>query len=224
MRDRTRFFGIAFATLALSSSPAFSQAQPQSRIPQQIVINGQMASGAYVTAAGGQMQSFTCPSPQQYSTADGSSQGWACYEQTTGVWLLNAVPPAPAQTAPVPTPVPTAPPQVVAPEPPGVWYPRMPPTVVYPAPPTVVYQQPAVIYPQPTTIIVQQPAPATVVYAPPPPPVVVAPTYPSSVVIGRAAIDAAGRIASAVILNSHHAREYYYYDYAPYPGRGRGRR
>src|SRR4029434_6901467 len=118
MRDRTRFFGIALVTsLALSSSPAFSQAQAQTRIPQQIVINGQMASGAYVTAAGGQMQSFTCPSPQQYTTADGSSQGWACYEQTTGVWLLNAVPPAQTQTAPVPTPVPspvpTPPPQVV---------------------------------------------------------------------------------------------------------------
>jgi hypothetical protein len=228
MRDRTRFVGIAFvATLALSSSPAFSQAQPQSRIPQQIVINGQMASGAYVTAAGGQMQSFTCPSPQQYATADGSSHGWACYEQTTGVWLLNAVPPQ-AQTAPVPTPVPspapTPPPQVVVPEPPPVWYPRMPPAVVYQPPTTVVYQQPAVIYQQPTTVVVQQPAPATVVYAPPPPPVVVAPTYPSSVVIGKAAIEAAGRIASAVILNSHHPQEYYYYDYGPFPGRGRGRR
>jgi hypothetical protein len=227
MRDRTRFFGIAFvATFALSSSPAFSQAQTQSRIPQQIVINGQMASGAYVTVAGGQMQSYTCPSPQHYTTADGSSQGWACYEQTTGVWLLNAVPPAQAQTAPapVPSPAPAPAPQVVAPEQPPVWYPRMPPAVVYQTPPTVVYQQPAVIYQQPTTVVVQQPAPATVIYAPPPPPVVVAPTYPSSVVLGRAAIDAAGRIASAVILNSHHGREYYYYDYSPYPGRGRGRR
>ena len=228
MRDRTRFFWIAFVTtFVLSASPAFSQAQAQTRIPQQIVINGQMASAAYVTVAGGQMQSFTCPSPQQYTTADGSSQGWACYEQTTGVWLLNAVPPAPAQTAPVPTPVPTpAPtsPQVVVPEQPPVWYPRMPPAVVYQPPPTVVYQQPAVIYPQPTTVVVSQPAPPTVVYAPPPSPVVVAPTYPSSVVLGKAAIEAAGRIASAVILNSHHGREYYYYDYGPYPGRGRGRR
>jgi hypothetical protein len=224
MRDRTRFFGIAFVTiLALSASPAFSQAQTQSRIPQQIVINGQMASGAYVTAAGGQMQSYTCPSPQQYTTADGSSQGWACYEQTTGVWLLNAVPPQPAPGQnPVPSPAPAAP-QVVAPESPGVWYPRMPPAVVYQPPPTVVYQQPAVVYTQPATVVVQQPAPTTVVYAPPPPPVVVAPTYPSSVVLGKAAIDAAGRIASAVILNSGH-REYYYYDYGRYPARGRGHR
>jgi hypothetical protein len=226
MRDRTRFFGIAFVTtIALTVSPPLSQAQTQGRIPQQIVINGQMVSGAYVTSAGGQMQSFTCPSPQQYTTADGGSQGWACYEQTTGVWLLNAVPPAPAQTAPAPTPVPSpAPaPQVVVPEQPPVWYPRMPPAVVYQPTPAVVYQQPAVIYPQPTTVIVSQPAPPAVIYAPPPPPVVVAPAYPSSVVLGRAAIEAAGRIASAVILNSGHTREYYYYDYG-HPGRGRGRR
>jgi hypothetical protein len=53
MRDSLRFFGLALvATLALSPSPAFSQAQTtQGRIPQQIVINGQNASGAYVTTA-----------------------------------------------------------------------------------------------------------------------------------------------------------------------------
>src|SRR4029453_17680061 len=118
MRDSLRFVGLALvAMLALSPSPAFSQAQTtQGRIPQQIVINGQNASGAYVTTAGGQIQSFTCPSPQQYTTADGSSHGWACYEQTTGVWLLSAVPPAQAQTAPVPAPVPApAPPPVIVP-------------------------------------------------------------------------------------------------------------
>jgi hypothetical protein len=94
--------------------------------------------------------------------------------------------------------------------------------VIYQAPPpqTVIYQ------PAPTTVIYQQPAPTTVVYAPaPPPPVVVAPAYPSSVILGKAAIDAAGRIASAVILNSHHPREYITYNtYEIGPGRGRGRR
>jgi hypothetical protein len=82
---------------------------------------------------------------------------------------------------------------------------------VYQAPPTVVYQAPqvvyapapaAVVYPQPATVIYQQPAPATVVYTSPRP-VIVEPAYSPSVVLGRAAIDAAGRIASAAILNSH---------------------
>src|SRR5438552_1379064 len=135
MRDRVVFLGIAFVTtIALSASAGFSQVPAtQSRIPQQIVINGQMASGAYVTTTGGQIQSFTCPSPQHYMTADSSSQGWACYEQTTGVWLLNAVPPAQTQVAPAPAPVPVpAPlPQVVVPQ----------PQVVIPQPPVVIYQQ-----------------------------------------------------------------------------------
>jgi hypothetical protein len=203
MRERARFLGIAIiATSALLPSAAFSQAQAaQNRIPQQIVINGQMANGAYVTGGGGQLQSFSCSTPQHYTTADGSSQGWACYEQTTGVWLLNALAPAQVQ-APAPVPVPQPAPQQ--------------PVVIYqqPPPPAVIYQQPpAVIYQQPHAVIYQQPAP-TVVYAPAPRPVVVAPAYPSSVVLGRAAINAAGRIASAAIIaNSRHSRDYYpYYD------------
>ena len=208
MRNRVLFFGIAFVvTLALSTSTGFSQVQTtQNRIPQQIVINGQMASGAYVTAGGGQMQGFTCPAPQHYTTADGSSQGWACYEQTTGVWLLNAVPPAQAQVAPAPAPAPAPVPQPVLQQP-VVIYQQAPPTVIYQqAPPTVVYQQPA-------TIVYSQPAPTTVVYAPAPRPVIVAPAYPSSVILGRAAIDAAGRVASAAILNSRRSRDYYTYNY-----------
>src|SRR5688572_33311033 len=140
MRDRVFFLGIAIVgTLALSPSAAFSQVQATpTRIPQQIVINGQMAGGAYVTGSGGQLQSFTCPSPQQYTTADGNSQGWACYEQTTGVWLLNAVPPAPvAQAVPAPPPAPVIVPQ------PSV----QPPFVVFPRP--VAVQAPVVIYQAP---------------------------------------------------------------------------
>jgi hypothetical protein len=218
MRDRVFFLGIAIVgILALSPSVAFSQAQTTpTRIPQQVVINGQMASGAYVTGTGGQLQSFTCPSPQQYTTADGNSQGWACYEQTTGVWLLNSVPPTPAPQAVPAAPAPVAAPQGSAP-PPFVVFPRPAPVVVYQAPPTVVYQPATVIYPQP---------PATIVYAPvPPPPVVVAPAYPSSVILGKAAIDAAGRIASAVILNSGHPREYITFNtYGIGRGHDRGRR
>src|SRR5262249_3963614 len=40
----------------------------------------------------GTVQTYACPSPQQYVTLDQSSSGWAC-EQTTGVWLLHALPP-----------------------------------------------------------------------------------------------------------------------------------
>src|SRR4029453_1930586 len=218
MKNRVVLF-FAMSVIALSMmfpSLGFSQAQAgENRIPQQIVINGQMASGAYVTASGGQIQNYSCPMPQHYTTADGSSQGWACYEQTTGVWLLNAIPPAQAQPVPVPAPAPAPAlaPQIV-PQPPVI-YQQAPPVVVYPQPqPAVIYQAPppAVIYQQPPTVIYQQPIP-TVVYAPAPRPVIVAPAYPSSVVLGRAAINAAGKIASAVILNEHHSRNRYdYYD------------
>ena len=228
MRDRVLFFGIAVVGVLVSSTSGFSQIQAtQNRIPQQVVINGQMASGAYVTAAGGQIQSFTCPAPQHYTTADGSSQGWACYEQTTGVWLLNAVGPAQTpQVAPAPAPAPApmpAPPmivQTVAPPPAVIYQQAPPPTVIYQPPPaTVVYQQPP-------TVIYSPPAPTTVVYTPAPRPVVVEAVYPSSVILGRAAINAAGRIASAAILNSHHSREYNvynHYDYDRDRGRDRGR-
>jgi hypothetical protein len=191
------------AVLALTPSAAFARAQGvQNRIPQQVIINGQSANGAYVTTQGGQIQSFTCPSPQHYTTADGSSQGWACYEQSTGVWLLNSL--APTQHQPSPAPVPVAPPVQ---QPPAIVYQQAPP-------PTVIYQQPlpaTVIYQQPPAIIYQQAVPA-VVYAPAPRPVVVAPAYPSSVVLGTAAIEAAGRIASAAIAGSRHREYYYYYD------------
>ena len=213
MGHRVRFLGISLVVMSALSVEGFAQTQPdQNRIPQQIVINGQMANGAHVTTAGGQIQSYTCPSPQHYTTADGSSQGWACYDQTTGVWLLNAVPPPQAQ-APAPAPVPAPVPQAV-PQQPSVIYPQAPAQVVYaPAQPVVVYQPapPTVVYQQPPTVIYQQPAP-TVVYAPAPHPVVVAPVYPSTVVLGAAAINAAGRIASAAILSSHRSVNYYYYD------------
>ena len=232
---RSRAFCLAAGSavlLTVFASEGFSRAQGgQNRIPQQIVINGQMVNGAIVIAPGGQVQSFTCSSPQHYVTADGASQGWACYEEATGVWLLSALPPAQAQPAPAPVPVPvpqqppvqqpqSQQPAVIYPQaPPSVVYPQAPPAVVYPqAPPTVVYQQPAptVIYQQPPTVIYQQ-APPTVVYQQvpptvvytPTPTVVVAPAYPSSVVLGTAAINAAGRIASAAIY-SHHQRGYYY--------------
>src|SRR5439155_1093934 len=79
----------------------------------------------------------------------------ACYEETTGVWLLNALPPAQSQSAPVPVPSPQQ------------------PSVIYQPAPPVVYQTPTVIYQQPPTVVYQ--APPTVVYTVPVPPVVIAP-------------------------------------------------
>lgn len=163
--------------LALGSE-AFSQVQPvQSRILQQVIINGQAVNGVHVLAATGGFQSFTCPNPQQYMAADGSSHGWVCFEQATGTWLLNALPPAQVQVIPQP-----------------------------------VYQQPAVIY---------QPAP-TVVYTAPVYPVVVASAYPSSVVLGSAAIHAVGHIASAAIV-SHGGGHYGGAHYSSFSGHHGGR-
>src|SRR5215831_229326 len=84
--------------LLVTAVSGFSQAQPaQNRIPQQVVINGQTVNAVHVVAAGGGFQAYTCLNPQQYTAVDGSSQGWACYEQSTGVWILHALPPAQAQ-------------------------------------------------------------------------------------------------------------------------------
>ena len=190
MKKRAVFLAAGLALLWAVSG--FSQVRAaQNRIPQSIVINGQTVNGAYVTAPGGQLQSFTCPAPQHYVTSDGASQGWACYEETTGVWLLNALPSAQSQSAPVPVPGPQQ------------------PSVIYQPAPPVVYQTPTVIYQQPPPTVVYQAHP-TVVYTAPVPPVVVAPAYPPSVILGTAAINAAGRIASAAIIGSRHNRVYYF--------------
>ena len=177
--------GLTIVLALAISAPAFAQAQPvQSRIPQQVIINGQKVNGAYVAAANGGMQSFTCSNPQQYVTPDNAMQGWACFDQATGVWLLNALPPS---TQPAPQA------QAQAPAPAGAPLPSQPPAVVY--------QQPAVIY--------QQPYPSTVIYTTPAP-VVYAPAYPPGVLLGAAAINATGRIVSAAILGSRYPGFYYY--------------
>jgi hypothetical protein len=189
-------------TQLVTAVPGFSQVQPaQNRVPQQVIINGQTVTAVHVIAPVGGFQTYTCTNPQQYSTADGSSQGWACYESSTGVWLLNALGPVQAQIPqpPAQTPQPqvqTAPP-APAPLPPPAPLPQaQPPAVYYPQPaPTVIYQQPpAVIYTAP-------------VY---PAPYVYAPVYSPGVVLGAAAIGAAGRIISSAIIGG-----YRYPYYAP---------
>ena len=206
------------AAVVTAAIPSYSQVQPaQTRIPQQVAINGQTVNAVSVVAEGGGAQTYRCLNPQQYVSLDGASQGWACYDQASGVWLLNALPPAQAQAPPVQPQVQTAPPvqqpQVQRAPLPQYQYPApLPqttrPAVVYPQQPTVVYQQPpVVVYQQPPTVVYQQPpvvyqsAPTVVYTTPvyPASPVVVAPAYPSSVILGAAAINAAGRIISAAV-------------------------
>ena len=132
------------------SAPVFAQAvSVQNRIPQQVIINGQRANGVFVSAGNGGLQTFTCPNPQQYGTPDGASQGWACFDQATGVWLLNALPPSSPSVQAVPAPVL-----------------QQPPTVIYQAPPTVIYQQPipaTVVYTMPAPVVVAPAYPSSVV-------------------------------------------------------------
>src|SRR3954470_21753636 len=80
------------------ATPAHAQIGPpaQTRTAETIIINGQETQGVMVTD-NGVLQSYTCPSPQPYTAADGSSTGWACFDQASGMWLLNAQ--APAQSA-----------------------------------------------------------------------------------------------------------------------------
>jgi hypothetical protein len=164
--------GLSGALSLALSIETFAQAQPvaQNRIPQQVIINGQTVNGAYVTAPNGGMQTFTCSNPQPYVTPDSAAQGWACFDQATGVWLLHAVPPAPQAVQPAPVPAQPAP------------LPAQPPAVIYQQPATVIYAAPA--------------------------PVIYAPAYPPGVVLGTAAINAAGGIVSAALL-PRYPRVYY---------------
>ena len=139
--------GFVAGLVLVLSAQGFAQVQSvQNRIPQQVIINGQRVNGSHVIAPNGGMQTFTCPDPQQYVTPDGAAQGWACFDQATGVWLLNALPLSPQPVQQVPAPVQ-----------------QQPPAVIYQQPPTVIYQQPV-----PATIIYTTPAPVIVapVYRP----------------------------------------------------------
>ncbi len=100
MKVRQILFGTALAlTLIIATgTEGFSQGETASnRIPQQIVVNGHPAKGAYVRNAAGGMQSYKCPNPQSYTTPDGASSGWACYDESTATYLLNALPAARSQ-------------------------------------------------------------------------------------------------------------------------------
>jgi hypothetical protein len=75
------------------SSIVFAQTAPsEDRIVQPIIVNGQSAEGV-IMIDNGAIQTHTCPSPQPYTTPNQSETGWACLDQTTGMWMLHALPP-----------------------------------------------------------------------------------------------------------------------------------
>src|SRR5262245_48297158 len=115
--------------LLVSSHSVFGQISTsgQQRIPQSIIINGQQVQGVMVVQ-NGTVQTYTCSSRQRDVTVDQSASGWACFEETTGVWLLHAQPPQQTTT--------TQPPIVYS-----------QPTPVYvPAPTTPIYSYPYSYY------------------------------------------------------------------------------
>jgi hypothetical protein len=109
-------FSLSVVTAFLAYSHNVLGQAPSERIIQPIIINGQSAQGAFVVTPNGTIQSQTCSSPQQYVTVDQSSSGWACFEVSTGTWLLQAQPPR-QSAAPRPTTVYSRPSAVYVPAP-----------------------------------------------------------------------------------------------------------
>jgi len=201
---------LALMSLFLLATPGASQVlAEQKRIPQQVIINGQPVNAVSVIGASGGLQTYSCLNPQQYTALDASSQGWACYDESNGVWLLNALQPAQVQPVQLPASQPqirqpavvySQPAAAVVYQQPAIVYPQAP-VVVYQSAPAVVYARPAVVYQQPPTVIYTGPVRRGR-------PVIVEPAYPPSVVLGTAAINAAGRIAEAAIIANSHPRRY----------------
>jgi hypothetical protein len=79
--------------LLFSAGTGLARAVPQQqRLRQQVVVNGRTAPGVTVFQ-NGRMQTLTCSNPQPYTVMNGSTNGWACFDASTGTWLLNAAPP-----------------------------------------------------------------------------------------------------------------------------------
>jgi hypothetical protein len=73
------------------SAPALAQTA-ETRIPVAVIVQGEQTQGVTVVVNGA-VQTFSCPNPQPYITVNQSSSGWACYDQSSGTWLLQALPP-----------------------------------------------------------------------------------------------------------------------------------
>jgi hypothetical protein len=77
------------ALIGLSGFAGAIGASRQERVEQTLLIKGREVGGVMVKQNGVAL-SVTCPSPQPYVTADGTSTGWACFDPATGMWLMNA--------------------------------------------------------------------------------------------------------------------------------------
>ena len=81
-----------FLVAALTGLSGFAFAiggSSQERVEQTLLIKGRGVDGVMIMQDGA-AQRVSCPSPQPYVTADGTSTGWACFDPATGTWLMNA--------------------------------------------------------------------------------------------------------------------------------------
>src|SRR5215475_7246293 len=91
MVKKTFLSALIFALVCFAGAPLAQAAPSQQRVAQAIVVNGQQVQGITVIQDGA-VQSYTCPAPQQYVAVDQSSGGWTCYDESTGTWLMHALP------------------------------------------------------------------------------------------------------------------------------------
>lgn len=126
--------------LVVFTTPAQAQAiRMDQRITQRVIIQGVQTEGSYVLSNDNTMQTFACSNPLPvFSPSDSGQHGWACYDATIGIWLLNAQ--APVQPVVVSSqPVVVAQPAQVVPA--QVVYVQPQPTVIYASPyPVQVYR------------------------------------------------------------------------------------
>jgi hypothetical protein len=87
------------AALLILIPSSLARAEGVQRIVQSISINGRPAQGVLVVQDG-VAQTFNCSAPQPYVMADNSDSGWACYEESSGMWLLHAQPTSIGYNAP----------------------------------------------------------------------------------------------------------------------------
>lgn len=82
---------VVISFVCFAGAPLALAAPSQQRVAQAIVVNGQQVQGVTVIHDGA-IQSYTCPAPQQYVAGDQFSSGWTCYDESTGTWLMHALP------------------------------------------------------------------------------------------------------------------------------------
>jgi hypothetical protein len=80
---------LAAALMGLSGFAVAIGAQSHENVEQTLLVKGREVDGVMIMQDG-VAQSVTCPSPQPYVTADGTSAGWACFDLATGMWMMNA--------------------------------------------------------------------------------------------------------------------------------------